>query len=418
VSDVLRADLASRRFVLKGLSSAVLLAVAACGGGGGDGSPAPAPVGGTPPAPVPPAPVPPPPPPPAPAPGLPPLSAALPRLRGTSIFPDQGWTDTTASHWQNVAELPAAGANVARLFIQPFDFKTGAALLPGQPLAARLQASVAQWGTLIDWCLSKRMHVVLAVTLDVNWPSRGVWPDDGRALWSDPSAQAEFVEAWGELAQQYAGVQGIVFDLLNEPQGRTPAEINGNHAVAKDAWNLLHQLALAQIRHVDADRWVIVQPVWGDQKNFADLQPNGDAKTVYSFHHYGPHYFTHQGEGGFPAAGTVGYPGVTRDNDFTAPQLWNKAALAIDMQPALDYAATHSVRMMLGEVGCTRAAPSADRGRWVADAISLAEAAGLDIVYYQYDGWGVPSDFAAGWAFENSSVTDTVLASFALNKTA
>jgi len=414
VSDALRADLASRRFVLKGLSSAVLLALAACGGGGGDSSPAPAPVGGTPPAPVPPAPVPPAPP----APGLPPLSAALPRLRGTGIFPDQGWTDTTASHWLNVPELPKAGANVARLFIQPFDFKTGAALLPGESLAARLQASVAQWGTLIDWCLSQRMHVVLAATLDVNWPSRGVWPDDGRALWSDPSAQAEFVEAWGELAQQYLGVKGIVFDLLNEPQGRTAGEIDNNHAVAKDAWNLLHQLALAQVRHVDPDRWVIVQPVWGDQKNFADLQPNGDAKTVYSFHHYGPHYFTHQGVDGFPAAGTVGYPGTTQDNAFTAPQPWNKAALAIDMQPALDYAATHSVRMMLGEVGCTRAAPSADRGRWVADAMSLAEAAGLDIVYFQYDGWGVPSDFAAGWAFENSSVTDTVLASFALNKTA
>jgi len=415
VSDALRADLASRRFVLKGLSSAVLLALAACGGGGGgDSSPAPAPVGGTPPAPVPPAPVPPAPP----APGLPPLSAALPRLRGTGIYPDHGWTDTSASHWTHVPELPQAGANVARLFIQPFDFQTGAALLPGESLAARLQASVAQWGTLIDWCLSQRMHVVLAATLDVNWPSRGVWPDDGRALWSDPSAQAEFVEAWGELAQKYLGVQGIVFDLLNEPQGRTAGEIDNNHAVAKDAWNLLHQLALAQIRHVDPARWVIVQPVWGDQKNFADLQPNGDAKTVYSFHYYGPHYFTHQGVGDNPAAGTVFYPSVTQDSSFTAPQLWNKAALAVDMQPALDYAATHSVRMMLGEVGCTRAAPSADRGRWVADAMSLAEAAGLDIVYFQYDGWGVPSDFAAGWAFENSSVTDTVLASFALNKTA
>jgi hypothetical protein len=414
VSDALRADLASRRFVLKGLSSAVLLALAACGGGGGgDNSPAPAPVGGTPPAPVPPAPVPP-----APAPGLPPLSAALPRLRGTGIYPDHGWTDTSASHWTHVPELPQAGANVARLFIQPFDFQTGAALLPGESLAARLQASVAQWGTLIDWCLSQRMHVVLAATLDVNWPSRGVWPDDGRALWSDPSAQAEFVEAWGELAQQYLGVQGIVFDLLNEPQGRTAGEIDNNHAVAKDAWNLLHQLALAQIRHVDPARWVIVQPVWGDPKNFADLQPNGDAKTVYSFHYYGPHHFTHQGVGDNPAAGTVFYPSVTQDSSFTAPQLWNKAALAVDMQPALDYATTHSVRMMLGEVGCTRAAPSADRGRWVADAMSLAEAAGLDIVYFQYDGWGVPSDFAAGWAFENSSVTDTVLASFALNKAA
>jgi len=413
VSDAFRADLASRRFVLRGLSSAVLLAVAACGGGGGD-SPAPAPVGGTPPAPVPPTPVPPGPP----APGLPPLSAALPRLRGTSIFPDKGWTDTTTGAWANIPELPTAGANVARLFIQPFDFRNGTALLPGESLAKRLQASVAQWGTLIDWCLSQRMHVILAVTLDVNWPARGVWPDDGRALWSDPSAQAEFVEAWSELAQQFAGVQGIVFELLNEPQGRTDAEIDNNHALAKDAWNQLHQLALAQIRHVDADRWVILEPAWGDPNNFADLAPNGDAKTVYSFHCYGPHYFTHQGVGDYPAAGTVHYPGVTRDSPWTPEQAWNKAALAAGMQPALDYAAAHSVRMMVGELGCTRAAPPADRAAWVADAMSIAEAASLDFVYYQYDGWGVPSDFALGWAFENSSVSATVLASFALNKTA
>lgn|GEM_PF-3126674 len=414
MSDVLRADLASRRLALKGLSSAVLLALAACGGGGGGSSPAPSSVGGTPPAPVPPAPVPPAPP----APSLPPLSTGLPRLRGTSIFPNSGWTDTRTGSWANVPELPKAGANVARLFIQPFSFDGGKALLPGESLAKRLQASVAQWGPLIDWCLSQRMHVVLAVTLDVNWPAAAVWPDDGRALWSDPSAQSEFVEAWGELAQQFLGMKGIVFELLNEPQGRTPAEIDNNHAVAKDAWNQLHKLALAQVRHIDPDRWVILEPVWGDPANFADLEPNGDAKTVYSFHCYGPHYFTHQGIGGNPAAGTVHYPGVTQDNPWTAATTWNKAALAAGMQPALDYAAAHSVRMMLGELGCTRAAPAADRAAWVADAMSLAESAGFDIVYYQYDGWGVPAGFAQGWAFENSSVADTVLASFALNKTA
>jgi hypothetical protein len=320
--------------------------------------------------------------------------------------------------WAHAAYLPNAGANVVRLFLQPFSFADGSPLLPSQPLLQRINESLKQWGSMIDWCLSNNVHVVLTINLQIGYPKDGVWPDDGRSIWKDASAQDEFVAAWTALATSLAGKPGVLFDLLNEPHGITADEINNNHAVPKAVWNTLHARTLGAIRQVDPNRWVIVEPVWGDPSNFVDLQTNGDSKTIYSFHYYGPHYFTHQGVTGWPAAGTVHYPGVTQDVSGQMPKAWGKAEIVADMKPAADFARVNAVRVMLGELGSSRAAPASDRASWTADVLSVAESAGHDWVYFQYDGWGVPTDFALGWAFENSPVESLLLSRYALNKVA
>lgn len=395
-------EISRRRWIGRGLAYAALGGtLGACGGGGGgDGS------GGDDGPVVPPA-----------QPQLPPIVAdTLPRLRGTSVLPDTDWAVATSSRWTHIEEQPSAGANAVRLFLQPFSFADGASLLPGQSLAQAIAESMKQWGAMVDWCLSRKVYVILAINLEISYPAYGVWPSDGRSLWKDASAQDEFVAAWTALATQYAGRAGIVFDLLNEPHGITDDEIAGNHALPKSVWNALHQRTLNAVRAIDPARWLIVEPVWGDAANFADLSTNGDAKTIYSFHYYGPHYFTHQGVSGWPAAGTVHYPGVTQDASWQTPATWDKTRIAAEMKPAEDFGRAHGVRVMLGEFGSSRGAPAAERAAWTADVLAVADAAGHDLVYFQYDGWGVATDFTQGWAFENSPVEPLLQAQFARNK--
>lgn len=344
------------------------------------------------------------------------LQAPLPRLQGTGILPHQDWANLSSSRWSHVTYLSNAGVNVVRLFLQPFSVVDGSPLLQGQPLAQRLLESLKQWESMLTWCDANNIFVIFTVNLEQNYPSYGAWPGDGRSLWKDASAQSEFVAAWSSLATRFAGTAGMIFDLLNEPHGITTDEIAGNHALPKAVWNTLHAMTLAEVRRIDPNRWLIVEPVWGEASNFVDLRPSGDAKTIYSFHFYSPHYFTHQGNSGWPAAGTVHYPGVTQDASWQAPKQWSKAELASLIQPAIDFSAAHSVRVMLGEMGSSRGAPPDDRAKWTADVLSLVDPAGFDIVYFQYDGWGVPSDFALGWAFENSPVEPLLLTVFARNK--
>ena len=45
------------------------------------------------------------------------------------------------------------------------------------------------------------------------------WPDDGRSMWKDASAQDELVQAWADLAKRFKGKKGIIFVPITEPHG-------------------------------------------------------------------------------------------------------------------------------------------------------------------------------------------------------
>ena len=265
--------------------------------------------------------------------------------------------------------------NVARLFVQPFDFKDSTPILPGSPLAKRLNASLQNWAGLIDWFLSHDVNVIICFGFHAGTAN---WPDDGRSLWGDASAQDEMVEAWRSFATMYKGRTGIIFDLLNEPHGLTAAEIVDGHALPKAVWNKLYPRIVTAIRAVDIERPIIVEPIWGDCKNFPDLIYMSDPGIIYSFHLWAPHPFTHQGNIDYPIAGTVNYPGVMQDGQYQELKFWDKSQLSVEIKDAVAFAQSHGARVMMGELGCSRGAPSADRARWVADAYSLAEQYGFD----------------------------------------
>ena len=89
-------------------------------------------------------------------------------------------------------------------FLMPF--ADGKQILPGQPLTIRLQKALERFTTVIDWALQQNIHFIIAFNPYSSYPPPPFnWPDDGRSLWKDASAQDELVQAWTGSGQTFQG---------------------------------------------------------------------------------------------------------------------------------------------------------------------------------------------------------------------
>jgi len=328
------------------------------------------------------------------------------RLRGAQLGEWQKWEDPYFSGWSHICEFPAFGGNVFRINVQPY--YDGQPVLPGRPLAERLAKNLERLGSVIEWSLQHNVHVILAANNFGFWPAMSAsWPDDGRSLWTNAAAQDELVDAWRSIALAYKGRPGVLFELLNEPHNLA----NQDYATMVAAWNSFYPRLVGAIRAVDPERWIIVAPRWSQTNELPGFAAPSFEKVIVDIHAYAPHYFTHQGVAGVgPPAGTVAYPGVTRDSEYTPAKLWDKAALAEFLQPAVDFGMRHGLRMMCGELGANSSAADDSRQRWVADMLDLCESNGFDYSYWAY---GAGADF--GWGFEQTPFRSTITDKLALN---
>ena len=327
--------------------------------------------------------------------------APAPRLRGAQLGDWQAWGDPDFSGWSHVCEFPDFGGNVLRVNVQPF--VGGESLLPGRPLAERLAEHLRRMRDVIDWALGRNIHVILAFNNFVPWPApERRWPDDGRSLWGDRSAQDELVEAWRSIARAYQGRAGLLFELMNEPHN---SAIEG-YAEMKSAWTALQARLVAAIRDVDPDRWVIVTPRWSEPNELFDFVLPTTDKVIVDIHAYAPHAFTNQ----YPPR-SVSYPGVTSDTGHEPPQMWDRAALVEFLRPAVEFGMRHGVRMMCGELGASANASDDSRERWVADMLGVCESSGFDWSYWSY---GAGNEFS--WSFEQSPFRDTLTGEMASNQ--
>jgi hypothetical protein len=140
------------------------------------------------------------------------------------------------------------------------------------------------------------------------------------------------------------------------------------------------------VRTVDKNTYLIFSPgLWGfpvfDQLDAPFADPAG--KTLYGFHFYAPHNYTHQGTGGTPR--DQEYPGLLKMFDGSPLIEWNKQALYDYMKPACDFQKQHNVRIFVGEFSVIRWAPG--RADWVADVCDLFEENSFDWTYHSYTGW-------------------------------
>lgn len=72
----------------------------------------------------------------------------------------------------------------------------------------------------------------------------------------------------------------------------------------------------------------------------------------------------------------------------------DKAWLANDMQPALDYSREHGVPVFVGEFSCVRWAPGDTAVNYLRDAIDLFEERGWNWTYHAFREW-------PGWSLEH-----------------
>ena len=121
------------------------------------------------------------------------------------------------------------------------------------------------------------------------------WPDDGRSMWKDASAQDELYKPgriWPSVSRVEKG--SSLFPSLSL-MANTPDEFANADALTKAVWNTLYPRLINAIRAEDPERWIIVEPIWGNVDNLAALTVSSAPNLIYSFHFYEPHFFTRQG---------------------------------------------------------------------------------------------------------------------------
>ena len=205
-------------------------------------------------------------------------------------------------------------------------------------------------------------------------------------IFTQPQAQAKFIQVWERMTSRYRGRQTIWgFDLVNEPDDSTLAENCLD-------WNSLADKTARAIRAIDPDRTLIIEPnQWGGAQGFASFEPLDLPRIVYSFHFYQPMQFTHQGIHQNPAG--VTYPGLIGNEH------WEKDALERAMCPALDFARKYRVHLYVGEFSAIRTAPGDSVAQYLADVIEILEKHGFDWSYHAYREW-------QGWSLEHEGPLD------------
>ena len=192
--------------------------------------------------------------------------------------------------------------------------------------------------------------------------------------------EQELIRVWTFIAREFGKHPNLIgYDLLNEPN--TKQEL--------DLWQrkMLPDVCAA-IRAIDKNTYLIVEPgPFGLPSGFNTLKPIHDSKVVYSFHHYLPHTYTHQGIGDYKTPEYMGkaYPGMLKTFPTDAPKMWDKRELEKSMEAAAVFAKKHNAIMWVGEFSAIRWAPGS--AQWTKDSIDIFEKHGWSWCYHCYRGW-------------------------------
>lgn len=292
-----------------------------------------------------------------------PAFAQKSRFRGMTLNPQV--TD------QDLADLAAYGANLVRYHI----FWLGPTIDTANETEyfAWLDSELPRVDQILERCKELNMKVVL----DLHTAPGGLVTHDTPALhrlFVEQWAQDALIKAWKQLATRYKGHPAVWgYDLLNEPAQREVAAGMMN-------WRQLAQVLVNEIRAIDPDTRIILQPIYGDQARLSAFPPVQGNNIVYSIHYYYPLSFQHQGLYGRPMGKK--YP----------KKKFNAAALARNMKKVIAYKKKHNVEIYVGEFSAIRWAPGRSSYFYLRDLIKLFERNKFHWTYHawrEYNGWSV-----------------------------
>lgn len=192
----------------------------------------------------------------------------------------------------------------------------------------------------------------------------------------------------------------VAVELLNEPSGLDDPK----------AWPAAQERLHAAVRAILPRHTIVLTgDDWGGIDGLLRLTASSDANTVYSFHFYDPHTFTHQGATWgspmwkeiknlrypFDAANTDAALAATTDTKAAnsikafAREQWNAAKVKQRIDKAKAWAAAQSppVTLYLGEFGAYKnGCDEASREAWMTDVRTAAEADGIAWCVWDYLG--------------------------------
>ncbi len=261
-------------------------------------------------------------------------------------------------HFQRIA---SGGFQTVRVVLQAFSH-----------MDAENRLSPA-WFNTLDWVVKNATANNLTAILDEH---------DYNACGTDAdTCHPRLMAFWEQVAAHYKDAPpSVLFELLNEPNGKVTPEI----------WNAWLKEALAIVRKTNPTRNVVVGPASWNNIHYLDRLelPADDRHIIVTVHYYLPMEFTHQGASW--NAATAHLSGVTWgtdadkqrvDTDFAGVQQWSKA---------------QNRPILLGEFGAyDRGGADMDsRVRYTSYLARSAESLGWAWTYWQFDSDFIVYDMA------------------------
>ena len=290
------------------------------------------------------------------------------RLVGLNVVPV--WRNHRGRTWslESYRRIRAIGFNVVRLVLYWDDF---------EPRRGRWDRPSLR---TLDLAVGRARAAGLYVILDMIHLT-GPGGLERVPTWARTGDSVATVERNGAgylrmLARRYRDEAAVAaYDPVNEFR-RWPLDQDG----VLGAYRYL----IGQIRAVDPERVILVQPSYGDTSvagNLADLANlGGGSNLVWSLHDY----FAGGDDDGYDRDG--GQAGVYTWDGRTGYQVSDPAALERHLLVHLEKARAAGLPVWVGEFGIGEGA--SNRERWIKDQIRLFDRYGLGRAWWQYAGSG------------------------------
>ena len=191
------------------------------------------------------------------------------------VYDPKGYTKEHFETWttaQDIALIKTMNFDHVRLSVNP------------QPMFRHNEADriPADYLAYLDAAVKMILDQGLAVILDIHPES-----DFKQKLVADDSFVEQFEDFWRAFARHYSSTNPdlVFFEILNEPEFRD-----------RYRWEGVQSRLAAAIREGAAAHTIIVAGAnWSADNELLFIEPLHDPNTIYNFHFYDPHIFTHQG---------------------------------------------------------------------------------------------------------------------------
>ncbi|HYE84391.1 MAG TPA: cellulase family glycosylhydrolase [Clostridia bacterium] len=229
----------------------------------------------------------------------------------------------------------------------------------------------------IQWCSEQGLNVIIDLHRAPGYSFHNL---QDNSLFDDLQVQERFLDIWRGLSRRLeAQGDNVMYEILNE-------------VVEPDSsrWNSLAKKAVEAIRELDEDRKLLIgSNNYSSVHTLKELEIFDDPNTIYTFHFYEPHLFTHQkaywNESFRKYDQMLEYPGsftnlegFLKENECYKKEFeryvgrkLDKQLMLEDMKPVLEFMAATGKPVYCGEYGVIENAPTESRINWHRDFVDI-----------------------------------------------